>query len=228
MSSVADLRGRRLMVPIYQMSGLVWLRAVLRLYHGIAHDEITWVVAPPAPPGARPNWIVEDAPPGSNVVARPGGNWAELLRDGEVDAVYYPWLSPTAGPDGIRPLLSAAETRDIWAQLRHDTGAVPINHLVGLQRNLPRDRPDVVADLHREFEEAKATAFGRATEAAAGYYLFPEDDAVRQAEQFGQDPFPFGLTANRASLELYTEQMVVEGYLSERPEPEEYLSVSPG
>lgn len=219
----ADLRGKRVAVPLFQMSALIWLRAILRKYFMIGHDEITWVIAPPPGPDGTIRWTRENLDR-EYIHYRIGDDWTELLQTGEVDAAYFP-IFPE-GIDkatGIRRLLNCHERRELWTQLRLDTGAVAINHLVAIQAELAAAEPHLPTALALAFEQAKQIAHQRGVLGAQAVLLFADDDLERQATIFGADPFPTGLEANRASIQTFVDELLAEQLITSRRPLGDYL-----
>ena len=120
--------------------------------------------------------------------APPGRGIIDMLTDGELDAVLGE-LSPNPK---LKPLFSdpvaAAKT---W-HAKH--ALVPVNHLVVVTEALAGSRPDVVAEVYRMLQESKAKA--GAVEAI--------------------DPVPFGIDANRRSLELIIDYAAQQKLIPER------------
>jgi 4,5-dihydroxyphthalate decarboxylase len=219
----ADLRGKRVAVPLFQMSALIWLRAILRKYYTIGHEEITWVVAPPAGPDGNIRWIREDLDR-EYIDYRIGEDWTQLLRDGEVDAAYFPvFPDGVSNATGIRRLLNCHERRELWTQLRLDTGAVAINHLVAVQAELVAAQPHLPGALAVAFTRAKQIAHQRGVSGARAALLFADEDLERQAAIFGSDPFPIGVDANRSSIETFVDELLAEQLITSRRPLDDYL-----
>jgi 4,5-dihydroxyphthalate decarboxylase len=212
-----DLAGKRFAIPLYQMSSMIWLRAALRVLIGIAADEIVWVVAPQHEADGTLQWLVEPPPPGANVSFAPDRGAMEMLTRGEVDAAFLPLVQPEHRPE-IRPVLGASECRDLWLRFRRETGAVPINHAVGMQRKVIEADPTLPKRLFEVMEASKEIAYRRARAEAPGLLVFSEVDIERQAEDFGSDPYPFGLEENSRSLSVYCDQLVHDRIIGEVPD----------
>ncbi len=122
----------------------------------------------------------------------------EMLMDGELDAV----LGETSPDAKLKPLFSdpVAAARAWYA--RH--AVVPVNHLVVVTEALAASRPDVVAEVYRMLKASKAMA------SAA--------DPI--------DLVPFGLEANRRSLELIIEYAAQQNLIPERFRVEELFGAS--
>ena len=111
-----------------------------------------------------------------------------MLLDGELDAV----LGETAAEARLKPLFPdpAAEASRWFA--KH--GVVPVNHLVVVTEKLARERPDIVRELYELLKRSKA---------AAGLAAEP-------------DPVPFGVEANRKSLDLIKDYAAQQALIPRR------------
>jgi 4,5-dihydroxyphthalate decarboxylase len=133
--------------------------------------------------------------PPPNVVSAEGRELGELLEAGE--------LAAAIGIAGYVPLLADAEEAAFRA-LR-ERGHYPINHLVVMRDDLLSDAPAVF------------DAFERAKEAyLAGGELTPTH--ARVAEITGGDPLPYGVEANRGTLEELVEYALQQRILRVRPD----------
>jgi 4,5-dihydroxyphthalate decarboxylase len=120
--------------------------------------------------------------------ARAGTNIVDMLLNGELDAV----LGETASDPRLKPLFfdPIAEASRWFAS----HAIVPVNHLVVVTEKLARERPDIVREIYDLLGRSKA----RAGQAAA------------------PDPVPFGVEANRKSLELITDYAVQQSLIPAR------------
>jgi 4,5-dihydroxyphthalate decarboxylase len=96
-------------------------------------------------------------------------------------------------------------------------------HLIAMRRAVLRDNPWAARNLVNAFEESKRRAVERLLDPAVSRYplAWLPQYAERMRRDFGGDPFPFGIDANRATLEqmaLYTHQ---QGIAKRRLTPEE-------
>ena len=89
-----------------------------------------------------------------------------------------------------------------------------------MQRKLVEKEPWLPETLFEAFEQSKLEAYRRARAAQATYLLFPGQDFDRQAEMFGPDPYPSGLSANRRMLEMAAHESWEEGLTSHPANPE--------
>jgi 4,5-dihydroxyphthalate decarboxylase len=210
----ADLKDKRFGIPDYDMAAAVWLRIVLRQVYGVQPQDVQWVTAQ-RPGRGGPAAEAEAAPRRPHVQVGSSASLSDLLQRGEVDAAFYidTGALGTPGGPGVHQLLSEPEITDVLASLHQQTGAMPLNHTVLVQARLLAEQPWLAGALVDAFERAKQEAYVRALRAAEGYLLVPEAAFARQTARFGPDPYPSGLAANRRSLEVLQEHLVVDGML---------------
>jgi 4,5-dihydroxyphthalate decarboxylase len=110
-----------------------------------------------------------------------------MLLDGELDAV----LGETASEACLKPLFPDPAEASRWFG-KH--GVVPVNHLVVVTDRLARERPDIVRELYELMKQSKSMA---------GPSAIP-------------DPVPFGVEANRRSLDLITDYAAQQSLIPRR------------
>jgi 4,5-dihydroxyphthalate decarboxylase len=82
-------------------------------------------------------------------------------------------------------------------------GVVPINHLIAVQPRVLEDHPHLIEQLSELFSSAKQKglkSLPRSPDPGT-----EEADLVRLKTFLGDDPMPYGLTDNRAPLEMILE-----------------------
>lgn len=200
-----DLAGKRVAVPDFHMTTVIWLRIMLRHLYGIQPADITWINVR-RPTERHSSLMGFRQPPGVSLLdIEAGTSLNQMLERGEVDVA----LGTISESPNVRRLLGTHQAKQILATFFQQTGATPVNHVAIVQHHLLPLAP-VLYDL---LERAKQESYRRAWQAAEAYLLFPSDDFARQADIFGQDPFPSGVAANRRMLELLWEQLLAEGQI---------------
>ena len=202
-----DLEGRRVGVALYTMTAAVWIRGHLAHQYGVDLSTIQWVEGainhpgrhgePSAPPLIKPARIEHDPK---------GRSLSELLAAGEIDALTGT-QHPHPHPD-VAPLFRDARAveRDFFLRTR----IFPIMHVVVIRRDLYGREPWVAENLFQAFVDAKNLA--RARMHKGHPYMLPwvHEDIQEIDEVFGGDPYPYGIDANRPTLEALV------GYLAEQ------------
>lgn len=221
---LADLRGKRLGLPDFSMTGGISMRIILKTLYGIHPREITWI-------NTRPTRLRHAHAMGFDLGAQTGitvlnidegTTPQQMLERGELDAaVGAPQVEVREAP-GIRQF-SRERWIDVLADVQRAIGITPVNHTLVLQRRLLADRPDLASRMLQAFERAKLDAYRRSPSARA---ILPECDLETQRRAFGDDPFPYGFKANRRVFELVAEQLEIDGVIRKRPDIDELVAES--
>jgi 4,5-dihydroxyphthalate decarboxylase len=214
----ADFRGKRFGMPDYGMTAAVWLRIMLRTLYDIQPSDITWFNGRPA--SLRHGRLLDidgDTSTGVKIVnLESTTELNELLQRGEIDAAYGDGVVQVGAGPRVRHFSPAPVLQRLLADFcRASGGATPMNHTVVFKRELLEEDPDFGRRLHEAFRQSKEEAYRRAKRAAGAYLLFPELAFAAQGELFGEDPYPFGLERNRATLNMIAEQQRLDGLTRE-------------
>jgi len=197
----ADLRGKRVGVPEYQMSAVLWFRGYLQDEFGIAAKDINWVQAGLEMPGRRDKFPL-NLPAGFPLVAESGETLAAMLADGRLDAVMSA-RPPSCFRDGhpqVRRLFPdyRAVERDYYKK----SGLFPIMHAVGIRRDVLEKHRWLAASVYKAFLQAKRLADADFAEAPALKIGLPWVTAELEATRavMGADFWPYGIAANHKTL----------------------------
>jgi 4,5-dihydroxyphthalate decarboxylase len=144
-----DLRGKRVGIPDYAVTALLYARGMLQHEYGVLPSDVHWFrgrterVALDLPSDVR----IEQLPPDASL--------EELLERGELDAIAS-FTTPRAagnrsGP--VRRLFSSA--REVEADYYRRTRIFPIMHLIVLRRDIYERAPWVARSLLNAFQAAK-------------------------------------------------------------------------
>jgi 4,5-dihydroxyphthalate decarboxylase len=219
----ADLKGRRIGVPEYQLTANIWVRLFLEEDFGIRPSDITWVRGGYEQPGRVEK--IELKLPADVVVenAGPGDTISALLASGAIDAVIGPRApscfergDPNVGYLFADPLEAAVD----WYRR---TKLFPIMHTLGIRRTLAEKHPWLPVAVYKAFERAKAIAVARLADTSATKVTLPfVEDQVRAARALmGEDFWSYGLEPNRAVLSRFLQRHHQEGLSSRLLTPEE-------
>src|SRR5579862_2587492 len=212
--SFADFKGKRFGVPDYGMTAAVWLRIMLRVLHGIQAQDITWYNGRPADQRHGRLLDIDHAlAPGLELInCEREGELNELMQAGKMDIGMADGISvPIQPTSNVQLFGTPRRVRDFVAEIYKARKVTPVNHTLAIKRKLLDGDPSFAQRLYAACQASKEEAYKRAEAGAAGYLLFPEEAFQDQAALFGEDPFPFGLEANRATLEHIAEQQRLDG-----------------
>ena len=227
----ADLRGKTIGVPEYQMTAVMWFRGFLKDEFGIDTENINWVQAGLENPGRRDKFPL-NLPQGFPLVSRNDVSLSQLLAAGEIDGVMSA-RTPSCyikGHPQVRRLFPdyRAAERDYYKK----TGIYPIMHALGIRRDIYDNNRWLAASLFKAFLQAKRLADAEFTETTALKIGLPWVTAEYEATvaAMGPDYWSYGVEPNRKTLatmarysyeqglavrEVAVDEMFAEGNLSE-------------
>jgi 4,5-dihydroxyphthalate decarboxylase len=197
-----ELEGQRVGVRAYTVTTGVWTRGLLQHEHGVDPSRITWVT--------DDEEHVEEFRPPMNVSAAPRGvSLAELLADGNIVAAFKgnagagragapraDWTAPSPANAETRPLFPNARAADTAWYYR--TGISPIHALVVVKDDVLAAHPDLPVALYAAFTRARDDYLEYLR--ANGPQTDADERWVDLETIVGDDPLPYGIRANRASL----------------------------
>ena len=225
LSGPEELAGKRVGVPEFQITAAVWARGLLEDEYGVRQEDVTWVQGGVEQSGTKPQEPV--SPPGVTIEeAPPGTTLSQMLLDGRIDALVSP-RRPSAFADGsgrMRRLIP-----DVWAASRgyyERTRIFPIMHIVAIRRSIVDANPWVPQTLSNAFLAAKRLADEalRDTTALPVGLPFLVQHTEETAALMGEDFWPYGVEANRATLETFIRYAHRQGLI---PEPPDVDSIFP-
>lgn len=209
-----ELRGKRIGVLRYAMTTAVWVRDMLASQYGVPAASLQWVVG-------------EDSPHPESIQPVVAGSAAGLERmavAGEIDCLIS-GRTPAAFQEGkLRRLFPdfGAEEKAYYAR----TGVFPIMHAIVAKRELVEGKAGFTGALLARFEAAKHAAEEGLLNFDVSTYPLPwlsayVEDARRQV---GGDLWPYGIEANRKTLEAFGKAIAAEGLTKRALAPEEVFA----
>jgi len=207
------LKGKRLAVPDVGMTAAIWIRVVLRELYGFEDDAVSWLnIRQPEEMHTEELGIAYGLP-GQHVGQVPkGAKPIELVAAGELDATLG-LGDPSKMPANVHRLADAARLRELSLEFTRRSGATLTNHVVLIRRSLLDERPGIDRTIYDLLEASKQRAYEQAREKLATIFVFPDAAIDAEREVFGEDPFPAGIKANRATLDALMSQLLAEGQL---------------
>jgi 4,5-dihydroxyphthalate decarboxylase len=201
-----DLKGKTVLVPEYHMTALLYIRGALKHDYGVLPEDLRWL-------RTRVERVDIDVPPG--VVVQDAGEdqtVEEIMASGKIDAT-----AGTRPPRGNVPMRRLFPNfREVEADYFRRTGVFPIMHVLAIRREVYEANPWLALNLMQAFDQAKQEAYNRLHE-VSGIYSLPwlNNELQETRAVFGDDPFPYGVEPNRASLDAATLYSYEQG-LSQR------------
>lgn len=217
-----DLKGKRVGLPEYQLTAMVWARAMLEDDYGVKPSDIVWVRGGIEEPG-RPEKIKLDLPKNVRMESAPDGKTISgMLASGEIDGFMAPRApalpagTPHVGwlfPDPV------AAAKDYYAR----TKMFPIMHIVGVRRTLAERHPWLPGAVLKAFEQSKAKALAHLSETSATKVALPfvEERLKEARELMGEDYWSYGVGPNRHVLDYFFKQHHAQGLSPRLVTPED-------
>lgn len=219
----ADLKGKRVGLPEWQLSANVWTRGLLEDEYGVAPEDIHWVRGGLEKPG-RKEKVQIDLPDGIAVEdIGPDQTLSAMLDAGEIDAFIGPRapLNFTPANTALRWLFDdpTAEAEGYYRK----TGRFPIMHLIAIRKTLATKHPWLPMAVLKGFEASKTMALQQLQDTSATKVTLPfvEEQLRRATSLMGDDFWPYGLEANRETLDYFLGQHHRQGLSKRRVQPEE-------
>ena len=233
-----DLNGKRIGVPEYQQTAALWMRGILEHDFGVSQYKVDWYMerGEELSHGGATGFT----PPSGISFHRipPDKSLASMLINHELDAaaVGGPWARavnvidrssriPGSGDwSKVKPLFSDRIAEGVRFFKKY--GFLPPNHAYIVRGDIHRKYPWVAFNLYTAFVKAKALAQEKLVERIPSALFFGREYLAMTRDIFGDDPFPYGLKANRPMLELIIEYSHEQGLTSKKMKVEELFAES--
>lgn len=180
--TVAQLKGKRIGIRAHAQTTVTWVRGILADDYGVPLRDIQWVTF-------EDGHLAEFPDPPGFIRAPEGRAMVDMLLAGELDAA----IIGTDLPDDprLKPVLpDPHEAAKAWSARNH---MLPINHMMAINVDLCRERPDVVREIYTVLEQSKKMA--------------------QAAQPADVDLTPFGIEPNRRALEILIRNSYEQGLI---------------
>jgi 4,5-dihydroxyphthalate decarboxylase len=214
-----DLEGKKVGVRAYSVTTGVWTRGIFINEYGLDSSKVTWVVD-------DEEHVTTLALPPNVVHAEPGKSLASMMANGELQAGFTgPAGIGRAGPPTGNWEKGGQTAAQVYPELIPDvanveadwyrrTGIYPIHGTIVVKEEVLRKHPFVARSLFDAFTAAKRPCLERL---GAGQGSAPEDLRYRSFAPLMSDPLPYGMTANKASIEALVTYAVQQELIPKRP-----------
>jgi 4,5-dihydroxyphthalate decarboxylase len=223
-----DLRGKRIGLPEYQLTAIVWIRGMLEEEYGVRPVDIRWFQGGQEEAGRDErtplkltNGVeVQSIPPGKTLT--------QMLADGELDALFTARAPScfTAGAANVGRLFP--NYREVEKEYYRKTGLFPIMHLVGIRQTLVEQHPWLAASVYKAFLAAKALAVREVRDVTALRVTLPwaEAEALDTMALMGSDYWHYGVAESRQDIEAICRYSYQQGLAVRHMKPEQLFAKS--
>jgi 4,5-dihydroxyphthalate decarboxylase len=209
-----DLVGKRIGVGEYQQTAALWTRGVLEHDFGVSPYKVHWYMerSEELSHGGATGFT---PPPGISFHRiLPNKSMATMLVSNEID------VAPIAGHlsravnvidrsthiraseadwSKVKPLFPDEISEAKRFVAKH--GFVPVNHTYIIRGDVYRNNPGIALKLYDAFGKAKAHATATLLDRIPAALVFGAEYLSMTQQIVGEDPFPYGINANRPMLE---------------------------
>src|SRR6516225_5606220 len=217
-----DLEGKKVGVRAYSVTTGVWTRGIFVNEYDLDSSKVTWVV------DDEEHVSTLKLPP--NVVHAPQGKSLQsMMKSAEIQAGFTgPAGVGRAGPpiSGWDKASAAAVTADTYPELIANveeveadwfrrSGIYPIHGLIVVKDEHIKRYPRLARSLMDAFVAAKKPYLD---ELKRGHGESPEDKRYRKFLSLMNDPLPYGMAANRPSIEALVTYSLQQKLIPSRPQ----------
>jgi 4,5-dihydroxyphthalate decarboxylase len=224
----ADLKGRRIGTPEYQLTACVWARALLEDDFGVRPADITWVRGGMEQPG-RIEKIDLKLPAGVRLESAPADRTlSAMLAAGEIDGIVSPRLPSCFERGQANVDWLFRDPTQAAADYFRRTGIYPIMHVIGIRRALAERHPWLPATVAKAFAAAKTAALAHLADTSVSKVTLPfVEEQLRAARRLlGEDFWSYGLEPNRKVLDTFLRHHHAQGLSPRRVAVEELFHPS--
>jgi 4,5-dihydroxyphthalate decarboxylase len=227
-----DLKGKRVGVPEFQQTSVLWSRGILEHEFGVKQSEMEfWMERVPDHSHAGATGLT----PGEGVVIKQipaETNIGEMMLDGRLDATLHYIVNPNLVDRSTADLWNHPDIKYLFPDPNSEgkryfekTGIYPVNHGMVIRRSLAEEHPWVALNIYKAFERANAIAEAQRMEHVQYHY----DAGLVSKDSFEGLKKPvvhYGIRANRKALETCAAYSYEQGLTSRLISLEECFAAS--
>lgn len=235
----ADLKGKRVGVPEYQMTASVWLRGVLEHDFGVSQYDIHWFME--RSEEFSHGGVTGFEPPEGISFARipETESLASMILSNEIDAVSG--LGAGAGAQGnVIDRSSRIRGSGDWSKVRllfpslieegsrfySKYGFIPATQMYTIRKSTYDKYPWAAFNLYDAFVRAKRRAEATLNERIPSFMVFGREYMAQTRRLLDGDPFVYGVEANRPMIETVIDFLHEQHLIAEKPKVEDLFAPS--
>jgi 4,5-dihydroxyphthalate decarboxylase len=228
-----DLQGKKFGVRAYTVTTGVWTRGILESEYDVDPAKVTWYTD-------DEEHVTEWVAPPNVVQLPPGESLAEMIAASRLDAALSGMAGigrsgpPTANWEAAAAQAVAAPTaarlvplfpnaRALEVEWYQRTQVFPMHGLIVFKNTILAEHPWVAPELLRAFQASKELHLKRLADAGPST---ADDRHILEIQEMigGGDPLPFGLEANRPTIEALIQYAYSQKIIPVKVEPEEVFA----
>ncbi len=217
-----DLEGKTVGIPEWAQTAGIYARGFLAETAGVDLTKIKWVQAGMNEAG-REEKVEFTLPKGIQYSQRRDSSLSAMLLSGELDAAISARVPDAFITGGGKIARLYPDYRGEEVRYHEATGIFPIMHVIAMRRAVFERYPWAAMNLFKAFDEAKERSLERIRDLTASRIPVPWSAAITDefGKGFGADPFPYGLEANRKTLDAFCRFSHEQGVTAKRLTPDD-------
>jgi 4,5-dihydroxyphthalate decarboxylase len=219
------LSGKRIGMPEWAQTASIYARGMLAHEYGVDLGSIHWHQGGVNQPG-REEKVRLNLPQGMRYSVVDDRSLSAMLLAGELDAVISarPPAAFLEGGGRVRRLFE--DYRAVELAYWKKTGIFPIMNVIAIRREVHERHRWLAMNLLTAFDEAKNRSRMRMLDSTASYYPLPwmAERTALSRDMLGPDFWPYGIEANRATLEAFTRYAFEQGVCHRKVAVEEMFA----
>lgn len=225
-----DLTGRTIgEFGTYGQDSGVWAKGILMDEYGFRPETNRWVIGGLEHPAKPFGFIPHPHPDAVEITTAGQRTLNDMLETGEIDILFsanVPQCVLDGSPNVARLF---PDFRDRERDYHRRTGIFPIMHTVVVRRELLDGDPGLAGRVYAMFEAAKDAAAARYRRGQRLYQvqtMLPWANALVEETiaEFGENWWPYGISANRLALDTYLRYHHEQGLSSRRWQVDEIFA----
>jgi 4,5-dihydroxyphthalate decarboxylase len=208
----SDFKGKRKIgVPEWSQTAAIYIRGWFMHEAGGRIEDVDWVLGGLNAPNAHAEPV--NLPPHIRNRHVSDRSLNQMLLDGELDALFTASAPHGFGSKESKIVRLFPDFMAAEETFYRKTGIFPIMHIVCMRRDLAERHPWLPLNVLKAFELAKKNSLDRLKFPSMSRYALPWGNAyvARTRGIFGEDFWPYGVTANRRTLEAFVQYAYEQG-----------------
>ncbi len=230
-----DLIGKKVGLPEYTITSSVWIRGILQHEYDVHPTKVEWYVERSGQGRSHASALGFEPPEGVTIRPIPETeSQLTLLANGKIDAAYI--IQDTRSSicrSSLRDFMNAPNVHRLFENYKEvemdyyrKTRLFPIMHTVVLRRDIYEKNKWAAMSLYDAFVESKRKFYENMGEWELFSFPWIRSELEEQRELMGDDPYPYGLKANRKVVETICQYAVEQGLTSKMIQPESLFAQS--
>jgi 4,5-dihydroxyphthalate decarboxylase len=205
-----------------------WARGILQHEYGVVPEKMKWFTGGEEHPG-RQDKVKHNLPPNIDIQPIPADKTLSgMLERGEIDAMISAHMPSPFVRRHPKVQRLIPNYREVEQEYFKRTKIFPIMHTIVIREEVYERHPWIAQSLFKAFNESKRVCQETMYEFSALKYMlaWSIDEMEKEREVLGEDPWAYGLDANRHILETLIQYSHEQGLISKRLEVDSLFAKS--